>query len=41
MPTLNKEIKNLRYEIDKLDLRMLKLLKQRIHVAEKIGKIKK
>ena len=41
MPTLNKEIKNLRYEIDKLDQRILKLLKQRIHVTEKIGKIKK
>lgn len=41
MPTLNKEIKNLRTEIDKLDQRILKLLKQRIHVTEKIGKIKK
>lgn len=41
MPTLNKEIKNLRNEIDKLDQRILKLLKQRIHVTEKIGKIKK
>ncbi len=41
MPTLNKEIKNLRHEIDKLDQRILKLLKQRIHVTEKIGMIKK
>ena len=41
MPTVNKEIKNLRTEIDKLDQRLLKLLKQRIHITEKIGKIKK
>ena len=41
MLTLNKEIKNLRTEIDKLDQRILKLLKQRIHITEKIGKIKK
>jgi chorismate mutase len=41
MATLIKEIKNLRDEIDKLDQRILKLIKQRIHVTEKIGKIKK
>jgi chorismate mutase len=41
MPTVIKEIKNLRTEIDKLDQRLLKLLKQRIHITEKIGKIKK
>jgi chorismate mutase len=41
MPTVNKEIKNLRAEIDKLDQKLLKLLKQRIHITEKIGKIKK
>ena len=41
MPTVNKEIKNLRFEIDKLDQSLLNLLKQRIHIAEKIGKIKK
>ena len=41
MATVNKEIKNLRNEIDKLDQRILKLIKQRIHVTEKIGKIKK
>jgi monofunctional chorismate mutase len=41
MPTVNKEIKNLRADIDRLDQKILKLLKQRIHVTQKIGKIKK
>jgi len=41
MASVNKEIINLRTEIDKLDQRILKLIKQRIHITEKIGKIKK
>ena len=41
MPNVNKEIINLRADIDKLDQKILKLLKQRIHVTQKIGKIKK
>jgi len=41
MSNVNKEIINLRAEIDKLDQKILKLLKQRIHVTQKIGKIKK
>jgi chorismate mutase len=41
MPNVNKEILNLRAAIDKLDQKILKLLKERIHVTQKIGKIKK
>ncbi|WP_022819782.1 chorismate mutase [Fusobacterium russii] len=35
------EIKLLRNEINKIDIQLLKLLKQRIAISKKIGKIKK
>lgn len=41
MSTINKEIENLRVEIDKLDQKILKLLKQRFHATQKIGMVKK
>jgi len=41
MDTVNEEIINLRTDIDKLDQEILKILKQRIGVTEKIGKIKR
>jgi chorismate mutase len=37
----HKEIKDLRKQIDKIDQEILKILKERIRVTEKIGKIKK
>ena len=41
MSTVNKDIKDLRAEIDELDQKILKLLKQRFHATQKIGKVKK
>ena len=41
MSSVNEEIKSLRTDIDRLDQEILKLLKQRIRITEKIGKIKK
>jgi chorismate mutase len=41
METVSEKIKNLRTDIDKLDQEILRILKQRINVTEKIGKIKK
>jgi monofunctional chorismate mutase len=41
MSSVNEEIKSLRAEIDRLDQEILKFLKQRIRITEKIGKIKK
>ena len=41
MVTVNEEIKRLRADIDRFDQEILKLLKQRIRITEKIGKIKK
>jgi chorismate mutase len=38
---INEDIKKLRADIDKLDHELLKILRQRINITEKIGKIKK
>jgi chorismate mutase len=41
MDTVSEEIKNLRTDIDKLDQKILRILKERINVTQRIGKIKR
>jgi chorismate mutase len=41
MDSVSEKIKNLRTDIDKLDQEILRILKERISVTEKIGKIKR
>ena len=41
MDTGNKKIRNLRKDLDKIDLEILSKLYHRISITEKIGKIKK